>query len=100
MTMSYMVIRGGFLQHECSFVLKYRHMKAVTSLEIPNDGERRRTPGRRKGRRNHDAFITCLASGLSMLLHAQLETVTTSWLLWLLAPGAVGRRGTKSLRSL
>lgn len=41
-----------------------------------------------------------LASGLAMLLHAQLEMVTTSWLLWLLAPGAVGRHGTKSLRSL
>lgn len=39
-----------------------------------------------------------LASGPSMRL--QLETVTTSWVLWLLAPGTVGRHGTKSLRSL
>lgn len=48
----------------------------------------------------HVSWKTLLASGLSMLLHAQLETVTTSWLLWLLAPGAVGRHGTRSLRSL
>lgn len=46
----------------------------------------------------HVSWKTLLASGPSMRL--QLETVTTSWVLWLLAPGTVGRHGTESLRTL